>query len=400
MAGRNVALSNLRAVVIIIVVAFHSSLAYLVSSPSIAAFNAPPFKWQAFPIVDNQRSMLLDIFCAWQDVSLMSLMFLLSGLFVPASVQRKGSTAYAWSRILRIGLPFLFAAGVLAPASYYPAYRVLEDAPSFSSFWSEWRSLPFWPAGPQWFLWQLLFVNLTGAAVYAVWPNSIRTCARLAASVHPARLLAIIVLASVLTYVPLNLISSPWSWEAIGPFSLQISRSGHYMVYFLAGFVIGAHGLNRGLLASDGFLARNWAYWLAAAIAAFFVWAGFTSFTLPDWSSASLLARLGASFAFPIACACGVFFAIGLFSRLAATIRSWVLDFLSANAYSIYLFHYVFVVWLQYFLLSFDLPAITKAAIVFAVALMMSAATSNAIWRAATYLPVLGTSRMARSVSS
>jgi len=52
----SVALSNLRAIVIVIVVAFHSSLAYLTSAPApIRAFNQPPYKWQAFPIVDNHH---------------------------------------------------------------------------------------------------------------------------------------------------------------------------------------------------------------------------------------------------------------------------------------------------------------------------------------------------------
>ena len=72
----NVPLGNLRAVVILIVVAFHSMLAYLASQPADAfAFDAPPYRWIAFPIVDEKRWFGFDLFCAWQDVSLMSLMW-------------------------------------------------------------------------------------------------------------------------------------------------------------------------------------------------------------------------------------------------------------------------------------------------------------------------------------
>ena len=49
-----------------------------------------------------------------------------------------------------------------------------------------------------------------------------------------------------------------------------------------------------------------------------------------------------------------------------------MLDSLSANAYSIYLVHYVFIVWLQYMLLGVALFAIGKAAIVFGGTLLMS----------------------------
>jgi peptidoglycan/LPS O-acetylase OafA/YrhL len=45
---------------------------------------------------------------------------------------------------------------------------------------------------------------------------------------------------------------------------------------------------------------------------------------------------------------------------------------LSANAYSIYLLHYVFIVWLQYAVLNAGLPAAGKAALVFSGTLAMS----------------------------
>ena len=50
-----------------------------------------PTAGRPFPIVDTHRWFGFDLFCAWQDVSLMSLMFFLSGLFVPSSLTRKGS---------------------------------------------------------------------------------------------------------------------------------------------------------------------------------------------------------------------------------------------------------------------------------------------------------------------
>ena len=53
-----------------------------------------------------------------------------------------------------------------------------------------------------------------------------------------------------------------------------------------------------------------------------------------------------------------------------------MLDSLSANAYGIYLVHYVFVLWLQYALIGASQSVFVKVIFVFAVALVLSWATS------------------------
>src|SRR5205085_11521672 len=143
----NVARGILRAVVILFVLAFHSALAYLASQPADPfAFDAPPYRWIAFPILDERRWFGFDLFCAWQDVSLMSLMFFLAGLFTPASLSRKGSLKYLSERGWRIGLPFVFAAGVLSPLAYFASYRATAADPSAAAFWQPWSALRVWAA--------------------------------------------------------------------------------------------------------------------------------------------------------------------------------------------------------------------------------------------------------------
>ena len=268
----------------------------------------------------------------------------------------------------------------LSPLSYYPAYLVRTADPSLVEFWRQWISLPSWPSGPQWFLWQLLAVNLLAAGLYFVCPHGPKAWGVWRHRRAPIRsiLSRLFVAVSALVYVPLALSFSPWSWGAIGPFSLQFCRPAHYTVYFFAGFALGSYGLDRGLLACNGPLARMWWAWLSAAIVSFGIWAGFTALTLPDWSKAGIAAQLAASFAFPVACAGGGLFLLAVCLRFAASRRPWALDSLSANAYSIYLLHYVFVVWLQYALLDSQLFALAKAAIVLTGALIMSWASSIA----------------------
>jgi peptidoglycan/LPS O-acetylase OafA/YrhL len=244
-------------------------------------------------------------------------------------------------------------------------------------------ALPFWPAGPQWFLWQLLVLNLFAAALYAMQPGAVTRLGRMAEWMgqRPLAFFTILVGASMLAYVPLALFFSPWRWGTLGPLALQFSRPLHYLVYFVVGLALGAHGIERGLLAPDGPLARHWCRWLIVAVASFLVWAGLTSLTFPDWSQPAATARLAASATFPLACAAGGLALLALCLRFAADMGWRPTDSLSANAYSIYLVHYVFIVWLQYALLDSGLFVVLKPAVVLAGALALSWTASVVVAR-------------------
>jgi len=381
MSRSSIAIVNLRAVVILIVLAFHSVLPYLASLPPAAyQFDSAPYQWLAFPIVDSQRWFGFDLFCAWQDVGLMSLMFFLSGLFVPSSLGRKGSWKFLSDRLLRIGIPFVLAVIFLAPLAYYPTYRATAVDPSLNAYWQHWLALPFWPNGPQWFLGQLLAFNVLAVAMHRFVPGWDQRLVRLVAFAggNPVRFFVVLVTMSALAYVPLALAYSPFSWTNIGPISFQLSRPLHYLVYFLAGLAVGTYGLERSALASDGLLARRWAAWLAAAFVGFLLWAAPTSVTMSDWSNAPLIAKLAAGMGFVVACAAGCLCALAICLRFAHW-RLRAFDSLSANAYRMYMIHYAFAVWLQYALLDAGLFAIGKAAIVFAGTLITSWAIAAAM---------------------
>jgi hypothetical protein len=336
------------------------------------AFNEAPYRWQAIPIVDSQRFFGFDLFCAWQDVSLMSLMFFLSGLFVPSSLARKGAVTFISDRLFRIGLPLVLVVMLLTPVTYYPTYLTTATDPSVSAYWQHLTMLPFWPCGPQWFLWQLLALNALAALLHRFVPAWSKSLGRLAGSgrSHPVHFFAVLACLSALVYVPLALVFSPWQWISYGPFSFQLSRTLHYPVYFLAGCAVGAHGLDRGLLASDGPLMRHWAAWLAASVAGFVLWALPTSAMVDD-AQAPIAVQIAAGVGFAVACAAGCFVLLALCLRFAAE-RTRIFDSLSVNAYGMYLLHYVFVVWLQFALLPVALLASAKAATVFGCTLALS----------------------------
>ena len=61
--------------------------------------------------------------------------------------------------------------------------------------------------------------------------------------------------------------------------------------------------------------------------------------------------------------------------------RRPIFEGVAENAYGIYLFHYVFVVWTQYALLRVPLPGVVKGLVVFAVTLVLSWGLSAAVCR-------------------
>jgi glucans biosynthesis protein C len=239
-SGTSLALSNLRALVIVVVVAVHSVLAYLdfATAPS-SQLNEPPYRWLVTPIVDNHRWIGFDFFCAWQDVYLMSLLFFLSGCFVWRSLERKGTWGFLRDRFTRIGLPLAFAVAFLMPLALFPVYLRTGAAPSLSGYWRVWRRLPFWPCGPQWFLGVLLSFNVLVAMMHRFAPSARLWLGALSnwMAKNPVLFVACVTFASTIVYVPLALIFTPWAWISFGPFSFQTM---HYAVYFFAGLGAGA----------------------------------------------------------------------------------------------------------------------------------------------------------------
>ncbi len=373
-ATRHQPLDALRTLVTLLVVLHHSLLAYVqMAPPRSSSLDVPMLLWAAFPVVDPARWPGFDLLTTFNDTFFMALLFLVSGVFTPASLRRKGAAAFLRDRLRKLGLAFLFAAGVVAPLAYFAAYRAL--APQPTSFWHQWLHLGVWPAGPAWFLWVLLAFDLVAAALYAAAPSAIAALGRLAARVgdRPVRALAGLVAVSGVAYLAMVALYDPLRWVSFGPFFVQIGRLGLYFVFFVAGAALGAWGLDRGLLVEQGALARRWGWWLAAALVFFIV-------ALATWLTIFAAAARGpvstglATFGnvlFPLTCA------TTSFAVLAAALRFLrrpprLLAALTPNAFGIYVVHYAFVAWLQLALLAAPFGAPLKALLVFTGAVLGS----------------------------
>jgi peptidoglycan/LPS O-acetylase OafA/YrhL len=312
------------------------------------------------------------------------LMFFLSGLFVWHSLQRKGSGGFLRHRALRLGLPFVLAAAFVAPLAYFPTYLATGAAPSLSGFWQQWSSLGQWPAGPAWFLWVLLTFDALAAALFLLLPKWGDTLGRFASNAarRPAAFFWLLAAVSAVAYVPMAVAFSSVAWSSFGPFVFQTSRLIHYAVYFLAGAGVGAWGLEKGLLAPDGKLARRWPAWLFASLGAFILALIILISALSSPGKPKLWELIG-GFTFVLSCAASTFAFLALFVRFAKT-RSRIFDSLRSlreNAYGIFLVHYAFVSWLQYALLKTPLPGLAKGSCVFLGALALSWGVTAALRR-------------------
>ena len=373
MLKSSLALRNLRGIVILLILAFHSFVAYVAAQPAAPfPFDQAPYAWRGYPIVDSDRWIGFDLFCAFQFLYLMQLMFFMSGLFVWSSLSRGGWSSFLMHRILRLGVPFVVGVYLLMPLAFFPVYRVTAADPSWSAFRSHWAALPITPAGPLWFLWFLMVLDIAIAALYALFSRKrdllISHFARVLS--HPMKFFLLVILVSATAYLPLSAIYPPWQYAGFGPFETQPSLAPQYVIYFFAGVVVGALRYERGSLDLDIMLARRWGVLLLATLASFALWIGPTALIVNGRdSNATLQIMAGVGFVLFAATAC--FSAFALAFRFAAG-RWPILDHISENAYGIYFFHYPFVLWFQYLLLGVAFPAVAKGLVVLASTVILS----------------------------
>ena len=122
---RNLAIDYLRSGVTILVVVHHAALAYT----TFSHYDPGRYLRSTAPVVDVLRWMPLDLVVGFNDMFFMPLMFLISGLFVTPSLERKGCGRFLLDRTKRLGIPFIVSFMILSPLAFYPSW-LLSDAVS------------------------------------------------------------------------------------------------------------------------------------------------------------------------------------------------------------------------------------------------------------------------------
>lgn len=366
---RTLWIDYLRSFITALVVAHHASLAYT----TFASFNKVAYILSSNPIVDTHRWIGLDIFENFNDVFFMSLMFFISGLFVLTSLNKKGVGAFIRDRFYRLFIPFAIDVTLLMLIAYYPAYYVAHGQHDLKAYVVDYFTTEGWPVGPPWFIWQLFFFNVVIALLFPFLKNGLyKLSNKLASLKNKAGILFLTwLLITWILYVPLTLLFGPYSWTGFGPFDFQKSRVLLYGGYFVFGALVGNAGLDNGIFAGNTSLVKKWPLWMVLCLLTYVMLtiipphlrSMVAAHTLPE-----LPAWLIYFTVYVASCTLSCITFLTTFKACIHRSRSWW-NSLSANAYGIYLVHYILIVWCQYFLLSSQLPAFIKFVITFGVAL-------------------------------
>jgi hypothetical protein len=370
--ARNAALDRARTFITMLVLIHHSVIAYTY-----------------FGHTDRESFLGFDCVVLFNDSFFMAAMFLLSGLFVWPSLQRKGTGWFLRDRCWRLGLPFVVCALLLMPVAYYAISLRYHPEIGFAAYFWNMITVGPWPSGPAWFVWVLLALDVIAAVVYLTAPGLVGAIGRLslASFTKPELFFWALLIISIIVYVPAVLYFGGSRWFALGPVAIQASRILLYLLYFFAGIGIGAVPFDRGLLAADGGLARRWPVWLAATIASYssiLALIYIKHSVLPDINHQPLWWEIAYALAFVSYSAAQTFNILALFLRFSND-GSSIFDPFRDSAYGIYLIHYVPVLWLQYFLYDFSFgpvmqaSAVIKAVIVFVLTLAVSWAATAAL---------------------
>ena len=151
-------LDNLKLLLVAVIIAAHGALAY---STLESAWPYQDIQEAELGAVSDFVLLMVVIPAA---LFAMGLFFLISGLVAPGSMARKGPSAFARDRVVRLGIPLVVWTLIAWPGAIWAAFRVAGDTRSFADQLLV-DADPFLDPGPMWFVEVLLIYSLA----YAAW---------------------------------------------------------------------------------------------------------------------------------------------------------------------------------------------------------------------------------------
>ncbi len=278
-------------------------------------------------------------FAAWQTFLqsfFMGLLFFIAGFFVPSSFDRKGPSRFLRDRIFRLGLPVLFYMLLLGPVTeYFVAHSWRATHSSFPREW--WRHIMDFEflseSGPLWFCLALLIFSASYALVRAWRVNSALNLLN-AKILGTSALICFALIMTALTFLVRLLQPSGSSF-----LKMQLGDFSQYVLLFSAGVLVARGQWLLKLPFASGMrwlvftLTAGFAAWLATLITGGAL-AGNTKAYSGGWYWQSAAINVWGSFT----CVGFCFGLLTLFRRYFNS-QGRLARFLSANAFSVYVFH-------------------------------------------------------------
>jgi glucans biosynthesis protein C len=235
-------LDNLKALMIIFVVIMHTAVTYsgVGSWYYVEKTNLPTLTLYSF-----------IFFQSFLQAFFMSLLFLISGYFLPASLEKKGVKKFIKDRLIRLGIPCLFYIFLI----HLICIKMIKPEINLITYYLHGLyTLKFlsW-TGPLWFVLALLIFNL----LYLLIKNFIDRLSRLSFEITTKNILFLVLLITIFTFI-LRL----FFYIDTSILNFQLANFSAYVILFFLGVIAYQKNLFDKI---DFSLAKKWLY-LAFAI--------------------------------------------------------------------------------------------------------------------------------------
>lgn len=343
-------LDNLRSFIILLVVVFHASMAYMPNTP-----------WWWY-VIDSERSPFFDVFVLLNDVFMMPTLFFIAGYFAVKSLERNGTARFVREKIVRLVVPWIIGVIFLAPAVTYFIYVTrTATPPPYLYYWFHLFFGESYQQAHYWFLGVLAIFCLLLALLYQ--RKWVKLTLLKATKPSGAFFMGFIVSGSSIFFA-VNTIVNDYAWINVKYLlMIQPTRVVLYILYF----ALGIYACRRQWFISGGYCPCS-RWWSVSAIVTGVMFIGGKVIFA---NKAVLLAMAVNAFLHTLFCFCAVFALLGIFQRWLNS-KAFFWQRLSANSYAIYFVHQIPVFSLNYLLLSIHAGPFTKFFLSSSLALVIS----------------------------
>jgi glucan biosynthesis protein C len=315
-------LDNLKAAIILLLIAYHVAMGYTT------------WKLSWWWVNDIEQNPLFDFFVLTTSVYIMPIMFFIAGYFSLPVLLKKGIGGLWRDKTKRIVLPWLGGWFFLAPITVY--FNIISNTstpPDYFTFWISLFSSEYYLQNHYWFLGVLTLFFLFFTACYTLRPQYFKKAPKVK---NPSNkfLVGFTLLTAACFFIPYLFISADY-WVSNPKYivTFQPTRIGIYLCYF----GLGIYAWKNAWFTRDGY-RPNLYKWVPAGIIMFF---GFliyrVLFTLkPD---VPILFKAGHTLAYAVFCVTFSFALIAVFERFLNS-NAYLWRRLSANSYIIYFIHF------------------------------------------------------------
>ena len=344
----------------------------------------------------NERSETYDYLFMWTDSFIMQALFLISGMFVLPSLQKRGWLSFTREKLTRLGLVFIFGTLLLVPLETYPKFHMRHNIDYLEHWYNVFTFESFQLSG-FWFISLLLVLTFFTALIWTILPSIINVLGRAVKWMCDRPVIGFLIfggITALLITVSDLYWGTPW-W--ISPIPHFIIGRANMFFSFLFYFFIGVGVRQSGILDDGKFMKsvkESWPKWAMLMIVVSLIYVGYSVGYMYEGAldTSNELTRLFADGNFPRAfeyisdngmpiiirtvlhgfsCAAqSIAIIVLLLAFTNKKMHFWTS--LGACSYGIFVFHEPIVVWMHYLLIDSGLPLFVFAALTFAVGLTLS----------------------------